>query len=219
MRRRLRGDDPAKVGVERDAVDDRDASALAAERERPVVLAPVERERSARAVEDGEMSEGEARPVLPHREHQPRPDAVCPGGQFPRQPPAVGDDHPRGAADRDGGSSLREKDPHPHVADAAQLRARVVVREDPPVLPAVQRVAVGAPLAHADAVAPAVTADDQRGSGTSGRGACSGDRRDQHDRNPQLHPQTAVPPSVLVKQRGSVEPNPPSRADLLGSGA
>ena len=56
---------------------------------------------------------------------------------------------------------LREQDAHVVLADVAQLRARVVVREDPAVLPAVPRVAVRAPLAHADAVPPAVPGDDQ----------------------------------------------------------
>ena len=44
----------------------------------------------------------------------------------------------------------------------AERRARVVVREDPVVRPAVLRVAVGAPLAQAEAVAPAVPAEDER---------------------------------------------------------
>ena len=201
VRRRLGRDDAAEIRVEGEAVDDGDPSSLAAEGERPVVRAPVEFERCAGAVEDGEVSEGERRPVTPHREGEPRPDPVRPGGKLPRQPPAVGHDHRRRAAHGDGCGPLREQDAHAEVADAAHLRARVVVGEDPAVLPAVERVAVRAPLAQADAVAPAVAGDDQRRPGTCGCGGRSGDRSDQHDRNPKPHPQIAVPPSLLCQTR------------------
>src|SRR5262249_18992631 len=127
----------------------------------------------------------------------------------------VGEAHRRGAADRRDVRSAPEEDAHLRLSDAAEPGARVVVRQDPVVLPAVERVAVSAPLTHADAVAPAVTGDDQRGPrARGGGGAGSDDRRDQHDRDPEPHPQTAVPPLLCVK-RGSLEPPAPTRAGLL----
>ena len=58
------------------------------------------------------------------------------------------------------------------------VRLRVVVREDPLVVEAVPRVALGAPLAHADAVPPAAAVEQEGGScrGYGGdRERCGGD--------------------------------------------
>ena len=64
--------------------------------------------------------------------------------------------------------ALEEQHTDVRLATLLQARAGVVVEEDPPVSPAVTRVAVRAPLAHPDAVSPAVAGDDQRRRGARG---------------------------------------------------
>ena len=110
VRRRLRRDDAAQVRVERHAVDNGDSSAVRAQRERAVVLAPVELEGRAVALERCEMPEGETCLVASDREHKPRADAVRPGRKRPREATSVGHAHRRRAAHRDGARALREQD-------------------------------------------------------------------------------------------------------------
>ena len=62
----------------------------------------------------------------------------------------------------------------------AERRARVVVGEDPVVRPAVLRVAVGAPLAEAEAVPPAMPSQDE-----DARSRACDDRRGRHGRRPE----------------------------------
>ncbi len=204
VRGRLGGDDAAEVRVEREAVDDVDAPAAAPEHERAVVLAAVEGERRAGAVEDGDVSEGEASSVAPHGEDEPRPDAVRPGRQRPRQALAVGDADRRGAPHGDGRHALSEQHADARLAVVAHLRARVVVGKDPPVLPAVPRVAVGAPLAQADAVTPAVAGNDQLRAGARRAGGRADDRCHQES-NPQPQPHGDAPSTSQGRSDGEEE--------------
>src|SRR5581483_2550043 len=106
--------------------------------------------------------------------------------------------HRRRAADGHGARAVCQEDTHSQLADPAHLRAGVVVRKDATVLPTVPRVPVRAPLAHADAVTPAVAGDDQGRSRASGSGGRAGDGKPQG--NTQLHPHGTSPSSLKVGQ-------------------
>ena len=78
-----------------------------------------------------------------------------------------------------------QQDAHRGGARLDELRARVVVGEDLLVRNAALRLAVRAPLAHADAVPPAATADDERRRGDRVLGAAVSSR-------PRLRPPRAT---------------------------
>ena len=83
---------------------------------------------------------------------------------------------PRGIGDRPGNAGgqrhlLRrdQQDAHGCRLRRPERGARVVVGENAAVAPAVLRIAVGAPLAHPEAVAPAVTVEDEHRLRRTGR--------------------------------------------------
>ena len=155
--RHLVADDAAHVVLEVDGVDGGELPAVAVDDEDAVVGAAVELDRRAVAVEGGRRRE----PVLMHDE--PGTEAVGSGRDLPHASRRVADAEAGGAAG--GRASLRrgEEDAHRHVRRRGDLRAWVVVGEDPLPRPVVERVAARAPLAHADAVAPAAPGDDDDG--------------------------------------------------------
>src|SRR4029079_5696742 len=81
------------------------------------------------------------------------------------QATSVGDAHRRGAPDGDDTGARGQQDADLRLAFLAALCGRVIVRKDALLVPAVKRVPVCAPLAHADSVPPAVTGDDERRAG------------------------------------------------------
>src|SRR6202007_3090477 len=84
----------------------------------------------------------------------------------------------RRRAEQHGHAVLDEQHAHDRGLRGAERRARVVVRQDPRRIPAVEVVAVRTPLAHPDAVAPAVTRDhERRGPGGGGGGNGKGEQR------------------------------------------
>ena len=96
------------------------------------------------------------------------------------------------------------------LADPSHPRARVVVREDPPVLPAVERVAVGTPLAHPDAVAPAVAGDDQ-GCACARRARGRTDDHGRQHGHPQPQPRGDLAPAPAPFKRERVKAMPQTR--------
>ena len=79
---------------------------------------------------------------------------------------------------RTDGLRLDEQNAHLARLRDADVRLRVVVGEDPLVVETVPRVALGAPLAHADAVTPAAAVEQEDGpcGGYGGdRERCGGD--------------------------------------------
>src|SRR5262249_19252124 len=129
-----------------------------------------------------------------HGESQPAPEPVPAGREAAGVARAVSDADRARAGDRERGASLGEK--HAYAADAGptQLRAPVVVGEDAVVAPAVPGVAVGAPLAHPDPVAPAASLHDEHRA--RARRRCGGERRDQaanEERDPTHRPRTRYP--------------------------
>jgi hypothetical protein len=94
----------------------------------------------------------------------------------------------RGAAEQHLVVPALQQDPHLRLGrDLRELRARVVAREDRLVADALQREAVGAVLAHADAVPEAGAADDEARGGMGRRSAGKDEQR--HERDELAHPQ------------------------------
>ena len=89
---------------------------------------------------------------------RPEPDPAGPDVNAP----AVGVDEQERRLRRhdDAGPSVEDQHPDRHVCDVPERRVRVVMGEDLAIVPTVACVALGAPLAHADAVPGTAAADD-----------------------------------------------------------
>jgi hypothetical protein len=160
--RHLPGDDAAHVALEWELVHDLEPAPWPVDHERAPVAGAVERE-------DGGAGDEAER-------ERPADDPAAAYGKDTRSPAPVGDAVRLLGADRDGAAAAHDEDAHRHAVLVLQRRPGVVVGEDLPVAPPVQCIALRAPLAHADAVAPAATVDHEgrraRGSGERERCRC-----------------------------------------------
>ena len=114
----------------------------------------------------------------------------------------------------DRGRPLGEQHAHRPRGHDAQLGAAVVVRQDPLVAPARLGVALGAVLAHPDAVAPAAAVDhEERAGARLGGQRRAGDREDEEEpphragqriTAGEYHPHTMAIRKLLVANRGEI---------------
>src|SRR5581483_2253493 len=171
--RHLRGHDGAEVELERQRVHDRQARAAAQQRQRAAVAGAVERERLNAGLD-----------------RQRRDERVASQPEGPSEAEGAGVDVHLAAArvheqercrraDADARRVGCELDPYRVVGDRPDGGVRVVVGEDAAVAEAVQRETLRAPLAHADAVAPARALDQEeaackRGCRQRAEGGCGG---------------------------------------------
>src|SRR3954453_19603329 len=155
-RRHLRRHDALQVRLETDRVDDLHDLAVGRDAH-PAAIGDVRDEQRLRGRERVGRDE-----VGMAGERELRVQHDAPGME--REPrPGRADDRPRrGRLERDL-LPRGEEDAHRRDLRMAERGGGVVVGEDPVVRPAVLRVAVGAPLAQAEAVPPAVAADDDGG--------------------------------------------------------
>jgi len=158
--RHLGGNDTQEVRLEPDHVHHLERGAGRLHAQRAAVAAAAERERR-RARREEQRSGQRLRLPARERDLQPRAERLRPGRELVVRAVAVDDGERRRRGD-DRAPGAREQE-HPHLLHRrrAELRARVVVRDDLVERPAVQRVAVCAVLRQADAVAPAVAGDEQ----------------------------------------------------------
>ena len=124
------------------------------------------------------------------------------------QPPTarVGEPDRRVRRDEKARRLVPDEDADPRLARARERGPRVVVREDPPVVPAVEREPLRAVLAHADAVAEAASDDRERGRGLGGGRERTRDRgsESRHDRaRPQARPSSSSRRSFASAQHSS----------------
>ena len=110
------------------------------------------------------------------RHREPGAGRIAPRREVVDLALAVHEAEGRSGGDRHGAPALGEQHPHRRRARLDELRPRVVVGEDLLVRHAALRLAVRAPLPHADAVAPAASADHvrRRGDRVVGRLGLSG---------------------------------------------
>jgi hypothetical protein len=155
--RHLPRDDAAQVAVERQQVDDHQTGGRALDDHVAAVRREVDLQRL------GPRLKAKWRPqhLVPERELPVDDDG--PRRQVQLVAACVENDERRGRSDPNGVASPREEHAHRPRVPRLDRRLRVVVREDLAVAETVARVALGAPLAHADPVAPAATVEQEHG--------------------------------------------------------
>ena len=165
--RHLPGHDAAQIAVERQLVHDGQRGAAAVDEQGAAVGRSVEPER--RGAGDEPQRRAQLRQLA-------RDDPLPAGLQLPHLAACVDDLEGLRGADDDRRLPLGEQHPHGPRRDELQLRAAVVVLQDPLVVPTRPRVAARAVLAHPDAVPPAAAVDQEDRAGSRVRGKARAER-------------------------------------------
>ncbi len=185
--RALGRDDAADVVLEADGVDRRDAAPGGPELEgaavAPVAHArhrgPVQHERAPAGGVHAQRRGAREQRLRALADDEPGAAADHVVGLRGIERPRA---DPRGAGERV--LALGALQQHPHLrlrGELGELRAGVVARQDRRVVDALQGEAVGAVLAHADAVPEARAADDHARGGMGRRGAREGEQEGERD--------------------------------------
>ncbi len=168
------------VAVELYDVDHAHEAVHRVELERSPERRPVQRQQPPRGGAD-DQGRAPADETVGALEAEVRPDRDRALLELVRLPVRAADRERHRGRDRDGGATLGDEDLHRAQWRLPERRARVVVREDLVVRLPLERLAVGAPLAHADAVAPAASGHDEQRLTGGGRGLRRGRRGYERD--------------------------------------
>ena len=167
-RRHLCRHDAVQVLLERQNVDRAQPSVHDVDEQLPPVRAPERQRRSVSRRERERGSERLGRPTVDGKLQRAREGRLA-GRKRVLEPVAVVHSHRLAGGDRQLLLPVRQQDADRGRRRQTSRGARVVRREDLVGREALQRVALGAPLSHADAVSVAVAADEEQGSRAGGR--------------------------------------------------